>query len=50
MILIVGDKEVSQGTTSLRVHTVGDKGQMNPDEFLEKIKEMVKTKSLNFNL
>ncbi len=50
MILIVGDKEVSQGTTSLRIHTVGDKGQINPDEFLEKIREMVKTKSLNFNL
>lgn len=50
MILVVGDKEVSQGTASLRIHTVGDQGQLHPDEFLAKIKEMVKTKSLNFNL
>jgi len=49
MILVVGDKEVSQGTAALRIHTVGDKGQIDPDEFLEKIKEMVKTRSLSFN-
>lgn len=50
MILIVGDKEVARGTVSLRIHTIGDKGQINVDEFLEKIKKMAKTKSLSFNL
>jgi len=50
MILIIGDKEISQGMASLRIHTVGNKGQINPDEFLEKIKEMVKTRTLSFNL
>ncbi|MFQ6108866.1 MAG: threonine--tRNA ligase [Candidatus Aminicenantales bacterium] len=49
LILVVGDKEVKRGTASLRIHTVGDKGEIEPDEFLEKIREMVKTKSLNFN-
>ncbi len=50
VILVVGDKEVSQGKASLRIHTVGDQGQIDPDEFLEKIKEMVKTKILSFNI
>lgn len=50
LILIVGDKEVSRATASLRIHTVGDKGEISIDELLEKIKEMVKTKSLSVNL
>jgi len=50
LILIVGDKEVANGTVSLRIHSLGDKGQVKIDEFLAKIKEMVKTKSLSFNI
>lgn len=50
LILIVGDKEVSRGKASLRIHTLGDRGEIGIDEFLEKIKEMVKTKSLSFKL
>jgi len=50
LILIVGDKEVTRGTASLRIHTEGDKGEIGIDEFLEKINEMIKTKSLDFNL
>lgn len=50
MILVVGDKEAERGTASLRIHTIGDKGEINPDEFLEKIKEMFKTRTLSFNL
>lgn len=49
LILIVGDKEVSRGTASLRIHTVGDKGEIRIEELLEKIKEMVKTKSLSLS-
>ncbi len=49
LILIVGDKEVSRNTASLRIHTIGDKGEIGIDEFLKKVKEMVKTKSSSFN-
>lgn len=50
IILVVGDKEVKQGAASLRIHTLGDKGEVNPYEILEKIKEMDKTKTFSFNL
>ncbi len=50
LILIVGDKEVSRCKASLRIHTIGDRGEIGVDELLEKIKEMVKTKSLSVNL
>ena len=45
-ILIVGDKEVKNKTASLRVHTMGDKGEVKVNEFLEKVKELDKNKSL----
>lgn len=50
LILIVGDKEVAQETASLRIHTIGDKGGIEVDEFLEKIKELDKNKSLDLNI
>jgi len=46
LILVVGDKEVRNGTASLRVHTVGDRGEIGVDEFLDKVKELDKNKSL----
>jgi threonyl-tRNA synthetase len=49
-LLIVGDKEVKNSTASLRVHTVGDKGEADVNEFLEKVKELDKNKSLIINL
>lgn len=49
-LLIVGDKEVKNSTASLRVHTVGDKGEVDVNEFLEKVKELDKNKSLSINL
>ena len=49
-ILIVGDKEVKNGTASLRVHTAGDKGEVNVNEFLEKVKELDKNKSLTMKI
>lgn len=49
-ILIVGDKEVKNKTASLRVHTVGDKGEVNVNEFLEKVKELDKNKSLTLKI
>jgi len=49
-LLIVGDKEVKNRTASLRVHAVGDKGEADVNEFLEKVKELDKNKSLIINL
>jgi threonyl-tRNA synthetase len=50
ILLIVGDKEVTNGTASLRVHTIGDRGEIIIDEFLEKLREMSENKSLTVNL
>jgi threonyl-tRNA synthetase len=50
LMCIVGDREVSEGAVSLRVHCVGDKGTMDVNEFLEKVKELVKNKSSSINL
>ncbi len=49
-LLIVGDKEVKNKTASLRIHTVGDKGKVDVNEFLEKVRELDKNKSLSINL
>jgi threonyl-tRNA synthetase len=46
LILVVGDKEAADGTASLRVHGQGDKGPVQVAEFLEKIVDFNKNKSL----
>jgi threonyl-tRNA synthetase len=50
LMCILGDKEVSERTVSLRIHGAGDKGEMNVNEFLEKVKDLVKNKSLTVNI
>jgi len=50
LILVVGDKEVANGSASLRVHSAGDKGEINVAEFLEKVGALVAAKSLTVNL
>jgi threonyl-tRNA synthetase len=50
IILVVGDREVEQEKVSVRVHTLGDRGQMNVNEFLEKFWELIKNKSLKIEL
>jgi len=50
LILVVGDKEVDQGTASLRIHGIGDKGEIKINDFLEKVRELDKNKSLNVNI
>lgn len=50
LILVVGDKEVGQGTASLRIHGLGDKGEIKINEFLEKVRELDKNKSLDVNI
>jgi threonyl-tRNA synthetase len=50
LILVVGDKEVDQGTASLRIHGIGDKGEIKVNEFLEKVRELNKNKSLDVSI
>ncbi|MGD2295367.1 MAG: threonine--tRNA ligase [Candidatus Aminicenantes bacterium] len=47
LILIVGDKEVEHNSASLRVHGEGDKGEIRLNEFLEKVKELIKNRLLS---
>ena len=49
LILVLGDKEVAAGTASLRVHGSGDKGSVNPAEFLEKVLDLDKDKNLTIS-
>ncbi len=49
LILVVGDKEVKNRTASLRLHTLGDRGEIEVDEFLEKVKELIKNKAAGLN-
>jgi len=50
LILVVGDKEVANGTASLRIHTQGDKGEVPVSEFLEKIIDLNKNRSLTLTI
>lgn len=47
LILIIGDKEVENETAALRIHGEGDKGEINVNEFLEKVKDLIKNRSLS---
>jgi len=50
LMCILGDKEISEQTVSLRIHGAGDKGKKDVNEFLEKVKDLVKNKSLTVNI
>ena len=50
LILVVGDREATAGTASLRIHGQGDKGQVNVSEFLDKVKKLNEHKSQVVNL
>ncbi len=47
LILIVGDKEVEGNSASLRVHTQGDKGEIQLNDFLDKVHNLIQNKSLS---
>ncbi len=49
LILVVGDKEAEHQTAALRIHLEGDKGEINVNEFLEKVKKLIKNRSLSVN-
>lgn len=44
-MLVVGDKEVEEGTVSVRSRKDGDIGKMSSDELVSKLTEEIKTKS-----
>ena len=46
-MLVAGDKELENGTISVRTRTGGDMGSMSVDEFAAKIVEEVRTRALN---
>jgi threonyl-tRNA synthetase len=50
LMCILGDKEISEQTVSLRIHGAGDRGKMDVNEFLEKVKDLDKNKSLTVNI
>jgi len=49
-IVIVGDKEEENKNISFRIHRKGDQGAVNLDEFLEKIKKIIREKNLNYEI
>jgi threonyl-tRNA synthetase len=46
--LIVGDEEQKENTVAVRVHKKGDQGKRNLDEFLGKIKTIIREKSFEY--
>ena len=47
VILVVGDKEMADGTAALRVQGQGDKGAVAIPAFLEKIREIIDNKAIS---
>ncbi|HEX9615187.1 MAG TPA: threonine--tRNA ligase, partial [Bacteroidota bacterium] len=45
-MIIVGEKEVTSNTLSVRQHKKGDLGGMSPEAFLDRVKELIRSKSL----
>ena len=45
-MLVVGEKEAAGGTVSVRQHKKGDLGPMKREEFLKKVLEGIRLKSL----
>ncbi len=50
LILVIGDKEVANGTASLRVHSAGDRGEIAISELMDKVLELDRNRSLTVNL
>ncbi len=44
LLLVVGDKEIESNSVSLRERSIGDKGQMPLDKFIEEIKQSINKK------
>ena len=46
-MLILGEKEETNGTISVRKHKHGDQGEINIDEFIANLKDSIKNKINN---
>ena len=45
-MLVVGEKEATSGTASLRKRTGGDQGSVGVDDLVEQARELIRTRSL----
>jgi threonyl-tRNA synthetase len=50
LLLVVGDKEAASGTASLRVHGQGDKGAVEVESLLARIRSLADSRSLTVDL
>ncbi|NPV83363.1 MAG: threonine--tRNA ligase, partial [Candidatus Aminicenantes bacterium] len=50
LMAIVGDKEVSNGNLSLRIHGQGDRGQIPVADLMARLKDLVNNKSLEIKI
>jgi threonyl-tRNA synthetase len=48
-MLVLGDREMEEGSVAVRERSKGDIGAMTPDEFKEMAQRLVKTRALNNN-
>lgn len=49
LIAVVGDKEISNRSISLRIHGQGDRGQIEVESLIPKVKTLIQNKSLDIN-
>ena len=50
LMAIIGDKEINDGSLSLRIHGQGDLGEMKIDTLLPRLKQLIQEKSLEIKL
>jgi threonyl-tRNA synthetase len=50
LIAVVGDKEISNQSVSLRVHGLGDRGQVSLEVLIQQVKNLIQNKSLEIKL
>ncbi|MBC7364737.1 MAG: threonine--tRNA ligase [Candidatus Aminicenantes bacterium] len=46
LIAVVGDKEISNQSVSLRIHGLGDRGQISLEALIQQVKTLIQNKSL----
>lgn len=49
LIAVVGDKEINNRSISLRIHGQGDRGQIEVESLIPKVKTLIQNKSLDIN-
>lgn len=49
-VLVVGDKEIEENKVAVRIRGIGEAGKLSLDEFTEKAKDKIQSKSLDLTL